>query len=109
MSYTTFQYCIAAISSELITKKDHVEISVEDKKTGEKGGEETVQLFIRDISGEVVQPVKELKGFRKTNLAPGEKNKVSFTITESQLRYYNEDLIYDQTVIEGTELNFELV
>jgi beta-glucosidase len=57
-------------------------------------GTETVQLYVRDLSGEVVRPVKELKAFRKVSLQPGESREISFALEEKQLRYYHSDLTH---------------
>jgi beta-glucosidase len=53
-----------------------------------------VQLYIRDMVGSIVRPVKELKGFHQITLAPGESKKVSFPISVNDLRFYNSDLKY---------------
>ena len=54
-----------------------------------------VQLYIRDVVGSVTRPVKELKGFQKISLKPGESKTVSFTITPEDLKFYNYDLKFD--------------
>ena len=66
--------------------------SVEVTNTGNYDGKEVVQLYIRDVVGSVTRPVKELKGFRKIFLKKGEKQTVSFEITEEELKFYNADL-----------------
>ena len=71
-----------------------ITISVEVTNTGDVKGEEIVQLYIQDVVGEVVRPIKELKGFEKVMLQPGETRTISFTITEEQLRYHHCDLQY---------------
>ena len=71
-----------------------ITISVEVTNTGDVKGEEIVQLYIQDVVGEVVRPIKELKGFEKVMLHPGETRTISFTITEEQLRYHHCDLQY---------------
>ena len=58
-------------------------------------GHEVVQLYIRDVTGSVVRPVKELKGFKKVFLQPGESANVSFTISTNDLKFYNKDLVHD--------------
>lgn len=62
--------------------------------TGDREGTETVQLYIRDVSGSVVRPVRELKGFEKITLKPGESRKVSFEIIEPMLRFWRIDMTY---------------
>ena len=62
--------------------------------TGDYDGEETVQLYIQDLVGSVVRPVKELKGFQKIFLKKGESKQVNFTIDIDKLKFYNDQLIY---------------
>ncbi|MBB6284752.1 glycoside hydrolase family 3 N-terminal domain-containing protein [Geobacillus subterraneus] len=92
LSYTTFSYSEAALSSDYMTPEQPIYVSVNVTNTGKMAGEEVVQLYVRDVTGEVVRPVKELKGFQKVFLQPGETKKVTFTLTEEQLRYYHSDL-----------------
>ena len=94
LSYTTFSYQNAKLSARTITIENPITISVEITNEGNVAGEEIVQLYIQDVVGEVVRPVKELKGFKKVLLHPGESSIVSFTITEEQLRYHHSDLHY---------------
>jgi beta-glucosidase len=92
LSYTTFSYSEAALSSDYMTPEQPIYVSVKVTNTGKVAGEEVVQLYVRDVTGDVVRPVKELKGFQKILLQPGETKKVTFTLTEEQLRYYHSDL-----------------
>ena len=94
LSYTTFSYKNARLSNETMEIDTTVTISVEVTNTGVSTGEEIVQLYIQDVVGEVVRPIKELKGFEKITLHPGETKTISFTITEQQLRYQHCDLQY---------------
>lgn len=94
LSYTTFSYGEVTISSDQLTKESSIEVKVTVTNTGSYAGEEVVQLYIRDISGEVVRPMKELKGFKKLELTVGESQEVTFTITEKQLRYHHSDLSF---------------
>ncbi|MNN87837.1 Periplasmic beta-glucosidase precursor [compost metagenome] len=71
-----------------------MEAKVRVSNDGGMAGTETVQLYIRDVSGEVVRPMKELKDFRQVTLAPGESTEVAFEITEAQLRYHHSDLSF---------------
>lgn len=95
LSYTTFSYQNMTLSSDTITPDEKLQVSITIKNTGTVPGEEIVQLYIRDLVGEVVRPIKELKGFKKIYLEPGEEKVVIFEITEKQLRYYHSDLNYD--------------
>ncbi len=92
LSYTSFIYGEPELSSQVLRENGSIRLTVTVSNTGTVAGEETVQLYVRDLSGEVVRPVKELKDFRKLLLQPGESREVSFTLTEPQLRYYHADL-----------------
>ena len=94
LSYTTFSYKNAKRSDGTMTVETPLTISVDVTNDGDVTGEEIVQLYIQDVVGEVVRPLKELKGFEKVMLHPGETRTVSFTITEEQLRYHHSDLQY---------------
>ena len=72
LSYTTFSYKNAKLSNETMGIHTTITISVEVTNTGDVKGEEIVQLYIQDVVGEVVRPIKELKGFKKVMLQPGE-------------------------------------
>ncbi|KON88758.1 glycosyl hydrolase family 3 [Sporosarcina globispora] len=94
LSYTTFAYAEAKLSHSVLTPSKPISLSVEVSNTGRYSGEEIVQLYIQDVSGEVVRPLKELKGFKKIALDSGEKAAVTFEIKEEQLRYYHSDLSF---------------
>ena len=94
LSYTTFTYNDIKLSDQYMSASKPLTVSVEVENTGDLAGEEIVQLYIRDSAGEVVRPLKELKGFEKVALEPGELVTVTFEITEEQLRYYHADLSY---------------
>lgn len=95
MSYTSFQYRDLAVSGDELTLDEPLSVSVNVTNSGDLEGEEVVQLYIRDVSGEVIRPIKELKDFRKISLKPGETKKVTFTVSEEQLRYHHSDLRYE--------------
>jgi len=94
LSYTTFAYSSLGLSSEVLTPEETIKVTVQVRNTGEVKGIETVQLYVRDISGEVVRPMRELKDFCKIELAPGEATQVVFELGEEQLRYYHSDLSF---------------
>ncbi|TCZ75798.1 beta-glucosidase [Paenibacillus albiflavus] len=94
LSYTTFDYSEARISSGTMSVNKPLTIQVRVTNTGSMAGEEIVQLYVRDLVGDVVRPVKELKDFRKITLAPGESQEITFELTEKQLRYHHHDLQY---------------
>lgn len=92
LSYSSFEYSNAAISSVEMTPDSSITVSVKVKNTGSVASEETVQLYLRDMSAEVVRPVKELKAFKKITLDPGKNETITFTITEEMLRYHHANL-----------------
>ena len=95
LSYTSFEYSDVTLSSSALKGNQTLTASVQVTNTGKWAGKETVQLYIRDIVGSVTRPVKELKGFQKIDLKPGESKTVSFAITPELLKFYNYDLKYD--------------
>lgn len=95
LSYTTFEYSEATLSSSTITMEQPLTIKVLVTNTGNRPGEELVQLYVRDLSGEVVRPVKELKAFSRILLEPGESQEVTFTLAEEQLRYHHSNLEFN--------------
>ncbi|MCL6601250.1 MAG: beta-glucosidase BglX [Paenibacillus sp.] len=94
LSYTTFEISDIHLSQTKMTDSESIKASVTVTNTGALPGEETVQMYIQDIYGSVVRPVKELKGFEKVNLAPGEAKEIYFSITTADLVYWNPDLKY---------------
>lgn len=91
LSYTTFAYSDLKISSPVISKGEKLQVSVTVKNTGKVAGEEVVQLYIRDLVGSITRTVKELKGFEKISLNPGESKVVNFTLNENDLAFYGAD------------------
>nr|WP_308420764.1 beta-glucosidase BglX [Parapedobacter defluvii] len=92
LSYTTFAYGEPVLSADTLLRNGNLQVSVEVSNTGSYAGEEVVQLYIRDLVGSVTRPVKELKGFQKIQLAPGQSQQVAFDLTEEDLKFYNADL-----------------
>lgn len=88
LSYTQFTYSNVALSADTMTFGGEITASVTVTNTGKYKAKETVQLYIRDLAGSHVRPVKELKGFEKVELDAGESKKITFTITEEVLAYY---------------------
>ena len=91
LSYTEFKYSNVELSTNLLEKGKTIEATITLTNTGEREGVETVQLYIRDVAGSVIRPVKELKGIKKIRLTAGESREVSFQINEDMLRFYNFD------------------
>lgn len=92
LSYTTFDYKNLKLSDSNLNTDGKLIVSVEVTNSGNYDGAEVVQLYIRDLVGSVTRPVKELKGFQKIFLKKGETRNVEFTLTEKDLRFYNNDL-----------------
>lgn len=90
LSYTDFKYGKAKASVSEITAGESVEISVPVTNAGKTAGKEVVQLYIGDDKASVLRPVKELKGFEKVSLNPGETKTVTFTVTPDDLKYYDD-------------------
>lgn len=88
LSYTTFEYSKLEISQESFILGDSITVSVEVANTGKRPGREVVQLYLHDRHASATRPVKELKGFKLLDLAPGQKETVSFVIDEALLRFY---------------------
>ncbi|HSK11830.1 MAG TPA: beta-glucosidase BglX [Phnomibacter sp.] len=95
LSYTTFSYGDAKLSATQLKGNQTLTVSVPVTNTGTVAGKEVVQLYIRDVVGSTTRPVKELKGFEKVLIQPGETRTVTFTITPEDLKFYNYDLKYD--------------
>lgn len=95
LSYTTFKYSDFNVSSAHLKGNQTLDINVNVTNSGNYDGEEVVQLYIRDLVGKVVRPVKELKGFQKLYLKKGETKTVNFKLTQEDLKFYDEDLNYD--------------
>jgi beta-glucosidase len=95
LSYTTFTYGDLQVNSNALKENESLSVSVPVTNAGNVKGKEVVQLYIRDLVGSVTRPVKELKGFQKIELQPGETKNVTFKVTTDDLKFYNYDLVYD--------------
>ena len=89
LSYTCFEYRELAISAQKIARGESIEISAVMCNTGNRAAEEIVQLYIRDLVGNVTRPIRELKGFRRVKLEAGESTRVAFTLHTDQLAFYD--------------------
>ncbi|ROO04802.1 beta-glucosidase [Pseudomonas fluorescens] len=94
LSYTQFALSDMALSSTTLNATGKLDASVMVKNTGKRDGETVVQLYIQDVTGSMIRPVKELKNFQKVMLKAGEQKVVHFTITEDDLKFYNAQLKY---------------
>ena len=100
LSYTTFEYSDLQLSSPTLAIKGTLTISCEVKNTGKKAGVEVAQLYVRDMAGSMTRPVRELKGFVRVSLQPGETLRVHFTIEEQSLGYYHEGIDWAEWLVE---------
>ena len=91
LSYTTFKYGKATVDKASAKKGETFTITVPVTNTGSREGKETVELYISDLKSSVDRPVKELKGFSKVSLLPGETKDVKFTINEADLSFFDAD------------------
>lgn len=94
LSYTDFSYSEIHMDGNILKPDGKVTASVIVTNTGKTAGKEVVQLYIHDVAGSVARPVRELKGFQKILLQPGESREVSFEIREEMLRFYTVDMKY---------------
>ncbi|MFJ8455377.1 glycoside hydrolase family 3 C-terminal domain-containing protein [Bacillus paramycoides] len=92
LSYTNFEYSNLSIDKKEIKDTDTVSVRVNVKNTGSTVGKEIVQLYIKDVESTMIRPEKELKGFEKVALQPGEEKTVSFTLNKKSFAYYNVEL-----------------
>jgi beta-glucosidase len=95
LSYTTFTVSDVKMSAPSMTRDGKVEASVEVKNTGDREGETVVQMYLQDVTASMSRPVKELKGFKKVMLKPGETQTVSFPIDIEGLKFWNAEMRYD--------------
>ena len=89
LSYSEFEYTNVRLSKSKIENNESTQLFVTVKNTSQYAGDEIVQLYIRDKFSQVTRPVKELKGFKRISLKPGEERVVNFAITPDMLAYYN--------------------
>ena len=91
LSYTTFKYGTVKLDKKTYTKGEAVKVSVDVTNSGNYDGKEVVQLYIRDIAASLSRPVKELKGFELVPLKKGETKTITFTLTDKELGFYNNE------------------
>lgn len=94
LSYTTFKIGKLQLSAPRISTNGKLTVSVEVENTGRRGGDEVVQLYIRDVVATMTRPVKELKGFQRVSLQPGEKRRVEFVLGPEHLGFWNREMRY---------------
>lgn len=89
LSYTEYEYSAPEVSSRTMDQDGSVTVTVKVRNVGKVAGKEVVQLYIRDVRSSLARPEKELKGFEKICLEPGEEKQVSFVIDASSLSYFD--------------------
>jgi beta-glucosidase len=94
LSYTTFTIANVRLDQKKIRRGSSGRVSADVTNTGNRGGSEVVQLYIRDLFSSATRPMKELKGFRRVVLEPGETRTVSFDITPEMLSFYDAAMKY---------------
>jgi beta-glucosidase len=120
LSYTQFRLTNLQLSSRRIHPDESLTVSIEVANIGKRAGDEVVQLYLRDLAASITRPVKELKGFQRITLQPGEKRRVSFTLTPEQLGFYHRDgrfviepgafkVMVGNSSVGGLEAGFEVI
>ena len=92
LSYTTFEYSNVKTDKDTLTEGETLQVSVDVTNTGDKFGKEIVQLYVADKTEAIRRPEKELKGFEKVALNPGETKRVTFTLDKRSFAWYNTDI-----------------
>lgn len=101
LSYTTFEYSNLRTDKDTMTEGETIQVSVDVTNTGDRAGKEIVQLYVSDLTNAARRPEKELKGFEKVALNPGETKTVTFTVDKRSLAWYNTE-IQDWYAASGT-------
>jgi beta-glucosidase len=120
LSYTEFRFSNLQLSAPRIRPDGSLKVSVEVENIGKRAGDEVAELYIRDVAGSRTRPVKELKGFERITLRPGERRRVEFTLTPAELGFYNRDMKFvvepglfkvwvSADSVSGLESSFEVI
>ncbi|RYZ81672.1 MAG: glycosyl hydrolase, partial [Proteobacteria bacterium] len=91
LSYTKFAYSNLKVSKASYKKGETVSVSIQVKNTGSVDGKEVVQLYIRDLVASLARPIKELKAFELAEIKKGETKKITFTLTDKELGFFDND------------------
>ncbi len=94
LSFTRFDYRNLRVNPDRVAAGDTVRIGVEVTNAGERSGDEVVQLYVHDVVASVTRPVKELKGFKRVTLAPGETKTLTFELAVNQLAFYDRTMAF---------------
>lgn len=120
LSYTTFGYDRLELSAARLTADATLEVRADVTNTGTRGGDEIVQLYVRDLVGSLTRPVKQLRGFQRVRLEPGKTQTVTFALTADHLGFHDADMRYvvepgkfqlwvGPNSAEGLEAEFEII
>jgi beta-glucosidase len=90
LSYTSFAYSNIRLSSPRVSSKDTLVVSVDVANTGARSGDEVVQLYVQHLASAVPRPIKDLRGYARVHLEPGQKRTVALPVAVSSLAYWNE-------------------
>jgi beta-glucosidase len=91
LSYTKFEYKNLKVSQQEYIKGEMVKVTIEVTNTGNYDGKEVVQLYLQDVVASIARPVQELKGFELTSLKKGETKTITFTLTDKELGFFNNE------------------
>jgi beta-glucosidase len=105
LSYTTYKYSNLKLNAKKVIAGEPVKVTIDVTNTGERDGDEIVQLYIRDMVSTVTRPVQELKDFARVHLAKGETKTLEFTITADKLQYYGPDM---KRIVEPGEFEVQV-
>ncbi len=94
LSYTQYTYADLLVETPVVSPTGTLTVSATVTNAGQRGGDEIVQLYVQDVVGSVTRPVRELKGFQRIHLEPGEQQKVHFQVSASQLGFHGSDMEY---------------
>lgn len=103
LSYTTFEYNNAKVSARNFKDVDGLTVTVDVTNTGKLAGKETIQVYVHDSKSDLIRPMKELKGFAKVNLQPGETKSASIQLDLRSFAYYHPD--YKQWITEDGDFD----
>jgi beta-glucosidase len=90
LSYTSFAYDNLRLSTDVLAPGERLTVSVDVTNTGQRAGQEVVQLYVHDVASKLARPPKELKGFAKVALAPGETKTLTLALDRDALAYWND-------------------
>lgn len=120
LSYTRFKFADLSVSAPRIRPDQRITVNVDVENIGQRAGDEVVQLYIRDVAATVTRPVKELKGFARVTLQAGERRRVTFSLGQEDLGFYNREMRFvvepgifrvmvGSTSETGLETSFEVI